>query len=55
MGTWQFGDAHGFQFAVGGLIGALTLAAGLQLLFAGGTRRPCSTCRSRLAGRGASS
>ena len=34
-GTWQFGDADGFQFAVGGLIGALTLAAGLLLLFAG--------------------
>ena len=34
-GTWQFGDADGFQFAVGGLIGALTLAAGLLLLFTG--------------------
>src|SRR6478609_494811 len=33
VGTWQFGDAHGIQFAVGGLIGALTLAAGLLLLF----------------------
>ena len=39
-GTWQFGDAHGFQFAVGGLIGALTLAAGLHLLFIG--RYPAS-------------
>jgi hypothetical protein len=34
-GTWQFGDGDGFQFAVGGLIGALTLAAGLLLLFTG--------------------
>ncbi len=34
-GTWQFGDADGVQFAVGGLIGALTLAAGLLLLFTG--------------------
>ena len=34
-GTWQFGDADGIQFAVGGLIGALTLAAGLLLLFTG--------------------
>ncbi len=34
-GTWQFGDSDGFQFAVGGLIGALTLAAGLLLLFTG--------------------
>jgi hypothetical protein len=33
-GTWQFGDADGFQFAVGGLIGALTLAVEL-LLFTG--------------------
>ena len=39
-GTWQFGDAHGFQFAVGGLIGALTLSAGLLLLFTG--RYPAS-------------
>lgn len=34
-GTWQVGDDDGFQFVVGGLIGALTLAAGLMLLFAG--------------------
>src|SRR3954454_8665731 len=34
-GTWQFADADGFQFAVGGLIGALTVAAGLLLLFTG--------------------
>jgi hypothetical protein len=34
-GAWEFGDADGFQFAVGGLIGALTLAAGLLLLFTG--------------------
>ena len=34
-GTWQLGDADGFHFAVGGLIGALTLAAGLLLLFTG--------------------
>src|SRR4051794_7227321 len=40
VGTWQFGDAHGIQFAVGGLIGALTLAAGLLLLFTG--RYPAS-------------
>ena len=31
-GTWQFGDAHGFQLAAGGLIDALTLAAGLLSL-----------------------
>jgi hypothetical protein len=35
VGTWQFSDADGFQLAVGGLIGALTLAAGLLLLFTG--------------------
>ncbi len=35
VGTWQFGDANGFQLAVGGLIGELTLAAGLLLLFTG--------------------
>jgi hypothetical protein len=34
-GTWHFGDTDGFQFAVGGLIGSLTLAAGLLLLFTG--------------------
>lgn len=34
-GTWRFGDADGAQFTVGGLIGALTLAAGLLLLFTG--------------------
>jgi hypothetical protein len=34
-GTWQVGDADGVQITVGGLIGALTLAAGLMLLFAG--------------------
>jgi hypothetical protein len=34
-GTWHFGDADGFQLAVGGLIGALTLAAGMLLLFTG--------------------
>ncbi|WEV78168.1 DUF4389 domain-containing protein [Janibacter cremeus] len=34
-GTWQFGDADGFHVAVGGLVGALTLAAGLLLLFTG--------------------
>jgi hypothetical protein len=33
--TWQLGDADGFQFAGGGLIGALTLAAGLLLVFTG--------------------
>jgi hypothetical protein len=40
VGTWQFGDTHGIQFAVGGLIGALTLAAGLILLLTG--RYPAS-------------
>lgn len=34
-GTWRFGDADGLQFIVSGLIGALTFAAGLMLLFAG--------------------
>ncbi len=34
-GTWQLGDGDGFHLAVGGLIGALTLAAGLLLLFTG--------------------
>lgn len=39
-GSWQFGDADGLQVAAGGLIGALTLAAGLLLLFTG--RYPAS-------------
>jgi len=34
-GTWTLGDDDGFQLSIGGLIGALTLAAGLMLLFAG--------------------
>ncbi len=34
-GTWRFGDGDGNRFTVGGLIGALTLAAGLFLLFVG--------------------
>src|SRR3954447_20220279 len=34
-GTWQSVDVDGFQLALGGLIGALTLAAGLLLLFTG--------------------
>ncbi len=34
-GTWRFDNDNGTAFAVGGLIGALTLAAGLILLFAG--------------------
>lgn len=34
-GTWQLGDVDGFPFIVGGLIGALTFAAGLLLLFTG--------------------
>jgi hypothetical protein len=34
-GAWQVGSDDGFQVTVGGLIGALTLAAGLMLLFAG--------------------
>lgn len=34
-GTWQLGDADGSQFVAGSLIGALTLAAGLMLLFTG--------------------
>ncbi|MFY1669879.1 DUF4389 domain-containing protein [Plantactinospora sp. WMMB334] len=34
-GTWRFGDQNEGGFTVGGLIGALTLAAGLILLFAG--------------------
>lgn len=39
-GTWQLGDTDGFGLGVGGLIGALTLAAGLLLLFTG--RYPAS-------------
>lgn len=34
-GTWRFGAEDGTGLAVGGLIGALTFAAGLMLLFAG--------------------
>jgi hypothetical protein len=34
-GTWESVDVDGFQLALGGLIGALTLAAGLLLLFTG--------------------
>jgi hypothetical protein len=39
-GTWQFGDVDGFPFIVGGLIGALTFAAGLLLLFTGRYQAP---------------
>ncbi len=34
-GTWRFGDDSGLQVTVSGLLGALTLAAGLLLLFTG--------------------
>lgn len=34
-GAWPLGDDDGFQITIGGLIGALTLAAGLLLLFTG--------------------
>lgn len=39
-GTWRFGEDDQGRFAVSGLIGALTLAAGILLLFTGRYPRP---------------